>query len=325
MLVLITLLMLISIDAFSIRKAFKRSEIRMSSASDLASKVIEEGLSFTSSQTLSSTLSSTDLVTIIADVQSNDGLWNEYKSKYDEYLSSLESKLRDEDKTVAEILGESSVESIYRIVESLPKYDKAVVTTFMNEPTVEKILSSIIYEAIFEFLQKVDLIGGIVNTLPVIGPIRVTIVKEFKKQLDRLLGPQIKTFLASYNRIAINRIIDLVVSEDIAFSKVNGNIVRSVLNKSINSYLPDQTSSAQLKEDVWNFLRGVDIENIAKIINVFYDDFGSVAVSELADVGYVLDRSTPNLRQVIVNFVEKFLNSEEGERLLAYAKTNGKE
>lgn len=299
----------------------------MSSSSDLASKAIEEGLSFTSSQTLSSIIDSADLVTIIADVQSNDDLWNEYKVKYDEYLDNLESKLRQEDKSVAEILGKSTVDSIYRIIESLPKYDKGVVTTFMNEPAVEKILSSIIYEAIFEFLQKVDLIGGIVNTLPVIGPIRVTIVKEFKKQLDRLLGPQIKTFLASYNRIAINRIVDLVISEEnaIAFSKVNGNIVRGVLDKSISSYLPDEIHSTQLKQDVWNFLRSVDIQSTEKIIKVFYDDFGSIAVGELVNLGDVLDRSTPKLRQVIVNFIENFLNSKEGERILTYTKNNGKE
>jgi len=76
---------------------------------------------------------------------------------------------------------------------------------------------------------------------------------------------------------------------------------------------------------VWNFLRSVDIQSTEKIIKVFYDDFGSIAVGELVNLGDVLDRSTPKLRQVIVNFIENFLNSKEGERILTYTKNNGKE
>ena len=41
----------------------------------------------------------------------------------------------------------------------------------------------ILYEGIFEFLRKVDIIGNIINRLPIIGPIRVAIMKEFKSSL----------------------------------------------------------------------------------------------------------------------------------------------
>jgi hypothetical protein len=38
---------------------------------------------------------------------------------------------------------------------------------------------------------QVDLVGNIVNNLPVIGPIRQQIVASFKKELDRTLGRQV--------------------------------------------------------------------------------------------------------------------------------------
>jgi len=45
------------------------------------------------------------------------------------------------------------------------------------------IVGGILYEGIFEFLRKVDIIGNIINRLPIIGPIRVAIMKEFKASL----------------------------------------------------------------------------------------------------------------------------------------------
>merc|ERR1719229_217876 len=103
----------------------------------------------------------------------------------------------------------------------------------MTQPAVEQILSDILYEGIFEFIQKADLLGNVVNSLPVIGPIRQTIVAEFKKSLDRVLGPQIKKFLASYNRVAVQRVIDLVVSPQNtqAFGAANRKIVESLFER----------------------------------------------------------------------------------------------
>ena len=54
-------------------------------------------------------------------------------------------------------------------------------------------LYSINSKGIFEFIQRVDIIGATVNKLPIIGPIRQQIIQEFKKSIDQVLGGQVLT------------------------------------------------------------------------------------------------------------------------------------
>ena len=63
-------------------------------------------------------------------------------------------------------------------------------------------------------LLGADIFGGIVNSLPIIGPIRQQITFEFKKSLDRILGPQVKSFLGSYNRVAVEQMVSFILSKE---------------------------------------------------------------------------------------------------------------
>ena len=42
---------------------------------------------------------------------------------------------------------------------------------------------------VFPNLLRIDVFGNIVNSLPIIGPIRQQVTKQFKQQLDASLGP----------------------------------------------------------------------------------------------------------------------------------------
>ena len=69
--------------------------------------------------------------------------------------------------------------------------DADATRAVLRTPAVEGVIGSVLYEGIFQFIQTVDIIGNIVNGLPVIGPIRQQILNAFKKELDRTLGRQV--------------------------------------------------------------------------------------------------------------------------------------
>ena len=84
--------------------------------------------------------------------------------------------------------GEKNTNNILKAVEGVDIYEPASVRAFLQNSAFENMIGGILYEGIFEFLQKVDIIGNIVNSLPLIGPMRQAIVKEFKNTMDRTLG-----------------------------------------------------------------------------------------------------------------------------------------
>ena len=69
------------------------------------------------------------------------------------------------------------------------------VTAVLRSEAVELLLGHVLYEGIVEFIQQVDVLGNVVNSLPVIGPIRVQIMTAARDQLDLLVGKQIASFL----------------------------------------------------------------------------------------------------------------------------------
>ncbi len=50
--------------------------------------------------------------------------------------------------------------------------DGDVLKAFMRTKALEGMAGAILYTGIFEFMQKADVIGNVVNSLPIIGPVR---------------------------------------------------------------------------------------------------------------------------------------------------------
>ena len=55
---------------------------------------------------------------------------------------------------------------------SLDVIDERSVRAFLQTPAVESVVGQLLYDAIIEFFDSVDLIGQFVNNLPLLGPMR---------------------------------------------------------------------------------------------------------------------------------------------------------
>lgn len=177
-------------------------------------------------------------------------------------------------------------------------------------------MGSILYEAIYEFLRRVDIIGNVMNKLPIIGPIKVAIDREFKKSLDRTVGIQIKTFLATFNRTAVQRMMDFVLSASnrAALRKANRNAADVLLNRPVSQLLPtDAAKNDAWKKQLWSAVASTSVDELLPAIDMVYRSVGDIPLNSVLhrNLTDMFDTS-PTLRGLIVSNVKRYMDSNAG-------------
>ena len=187
----------------------------------------------------------------------------------------------------------------------------------MRTPAVEKVVGSILYEGIFEFIKGVDLLGNIINGLPIIGPIRQQIMTGVKTELDRTLGNQVKGFLGGYSRLATEQLISLVLSDENAkgFAAARRRLGEELLGRSVSSLLPSEALVADLREQAWTLATdtplpsGGDEEVIERV-------YGLVGDESLDGLGIA---TPPQVSELADAALARFLQSDQGKDFIAAA------
>lgn len=152
-----------------------------------------------------------------------------------------------------------------------------------------------------------------------IGPIRRAIVEEFKRYIDNSIGGQIKTFLASFNKIAVQRIVDFVLNDKNrqAFQRANQNVLRVLLDRPINELLPaaDSDESLQLKEALWRVLSRTEQADIARIVGSLYGRSGDTKLGKnLLRTPFEVDlQRTESGQRIVTKSIVRLLATPEGK------------
>jgi hypothetical protein len=253
----------------------------------------------------------------ISELQKNDQFWDANKNLYEKWWLQFDETSRAETRPLKEILGNEAVNNLLIAVEDADVYDPVVVRSFLQNPAFETMIGDILYEGIFEFIKRVDIIGNIVNGLPIIGPIREGIMKEFKKQLDKTLGGQVTTFLKSFSRIGVERMIEFVLSPKNrnSLQKANRAVVASLLEKPFASIVPDKAMALVMRDRLWLFLRESPTAESKSIVDLIYEQIGSTKIIDFADAAELLD-AMPTARRIMQRNIGRFLDTEDGRGLL---------
>lgn len=248
-----------------------------------------------------------DNVLAIADeILSNQGLIDDTEALVTGNWKSIEARVRGEDRSTREILGEGTTQRLLDAVEDLDGYDPGAVRAFLSSDAINNLFAKILYDGIFEFFQKIDVFGNIISNLPIIGPIRNQIITETKRSLDRSLGPLVQSFLGSYTRIAVNEAVDFVLSPSNtkAFGGANVRLISSLLERPVNTLLPDSGVTDTLRDDAFAYLRNVDMKDVESALDFVYEIAGDKAVADVVDVDRVLDAS-PTLQRTVDRLWER--------------------
>jgi hypothetical protein len=283
-----------------------------------------------SKQTLETLLTSSDAVAISNELlfDSQSTIFNENSyPQYARYWTKVEQRLRQEnDRTPADLLGQELTDRLLSSIrtggEGNGGYDPQTVRTFLESDAINSLFSQLLYDAIFEFTIKFDILGNAISNLPLLGPMRNQILTESKRNMDRTLGPLLQRFLSGYTRVAIRQAVDFVVSEEnaTAFAKANARLVEYLLKKrTLAQWLPDEATLAEYREQVWAYLVGLeegDGENstmlkedqkklVEQYVSWIYDLVGDKCVDDTGvNVDEILDAS-PTLERSLGLFWER--------------------
>ena len=283
-------------------------------------ELLKDIVEWSKGQTLESVAPRATVDIILSDVRETN--WDNQFEKYSLWFDKIEAAVRSESKSIEQVLGANSTASVLSLTEKID-IDPVSFNTFLKQPAFEEIIGTVIYEAIFTFLEKVDILGNIVNQLPIIGPIRKQINEQIKKSLDATLGKQIKAFLVDYNRVAISRIAELALSPSnrVKISKANRSLVTSLLKRPVKSYVPSPEDMKRLKLKLWETLIGAVGQSgmeISALLDRLYVTAGTDKLQDVVDLDMVLE-SSPALRELLVRNLQNLLYSPQGNNLILTA------
>lgn len=217
--------------------------------------------------------------------------------------------------TMKSLLGEEATQRLLRGVQNVDLYsDPKTVNAFLQSEAVNELFAQTLYDGIYEFFQTIDVFGNIISNLPVLGPIRNKIRDDLKSQLDRTLGPTLRSFLGGYTNVAIGRAAGFVLSEQNrrAFGSANARLLQSLLERPLEDLLPESSnpSIVKLRTEFFGYLRNLgedgssDLEEYAVIV---YDLVGNKSLDSLGlNVHRVLDAS-PTLESTANRILDEVL------------------
>eukprot|EP00929_Paragymnodinium_shiwhaense_P045949 TRINITY_DN23421_c0_g1_i1.p1 TRINITY_DN23421_c0_g1~~TRINITY_DN23421_c0_g1_i1.p1 ORF type:complete len:467 (+),score=102.77 TRINITY_DN23421_c0_g1_i1:252-1652(+) len=230
-------------------------------------------------------------------------------------LEGIERRLRQEKRTLADLLGTKAAASLEKSVgvglsEGFSEED---LRAALRTPAAEKAVGAVLKDGIFEFLQTVDLLGNAVNRLPILGPLRQQVVDGLRKEVDRVLGAQINQFLGRNTRMVAERtllpFLTARANREMLASSAE-QFVRYILQRRVEELVPADVSSDVLRQEILVGLKTLDIEAVGE---------GSEAVRRLlrkrpdpaANPAYA--RATRPLSAALDDQWQRFVDAEDSD------------
>jgi len=259
-----------------------------------------ESINWFKLQDLDSLLPKDDTLAILDEILSDEQLLDDSERLVIKNWDKLEMKLMDEKRSIAEIIGKKSTNRILKSVQNVEGYDPDAVKAFLGSEAVNKLLAQILYDGIYNFFQTIDVFGNIIGSLPIIGPMRNKIRDDAKRNLDRTVGPLIKTFITSYTKVAVLEASEFVLSpaNRKVFGSANVKLVSNILERPINSLIPQSEMSVKLRDDAFKYIRSVERSELEEYVTFCYDIVGDKSLDDVLNVNRVIDAS-PTLQKTI--------------------------
>jgi len=260
-------------------------------------------------QTFSEMVDSHELKLLFKDVVSDDAYWQRQRGTYDTIFDEVDTLLRREKRPLKEILNNGVLDKLLDQVEGA-EVDPSILKAFMRTPAVESMAGAILYTGIFEFVEAADILGNIINQLPVIGPIRQEINKSLREQLDNTLGPQVTKFLGTQSRPAVEQMIAFITddSNKKAFGKSGRRLAEYILNRPVDALMPARQTALKIRDEGWPVIRQLvtTVEGQEQLIDGFFEKNGD------SEIGEYLPDLPPSAKRGLLRMWQRFLDSEEG-------------
>lgn len=267
------------------------------------------------------------LRSLLAAVRADVSFWERQHIQYERLWHRLEAQLRLDARPVREVLGAELSHDLADMVET---YDSTpLVRGMMGSQVVERLLGSVLYEALFAFIQSVDILGQMMSSLPFFGPMREQIIAQSKRQLDTVLGEQISGFLGSYTKVAVKSAVAYVDEHPADFGRAQRRLAEGILDRPFNEVLPSPADLVLVRDSLWLRLRNLRPPNEDEIIEELYAEFGDETIDTLLPLNNprVEPRHAPRIylggRDLLAGNLHAFIASEQGRRCMRQLRELG--
>jgi len=116
--------------------------------------LVQNMQSWIKSKRIATIIKKDELFSIIMDIKENPTFSELSKEKTINIVNEFITKAKKEKRTVKEIIGKNVTSQILLSIENTNIYDPETVKAFLQAPAIEKMIGGILYEAIFEFIQR---------------------------------------------------------------------------------------------------------------------------------------------------------------------------
>jgi len=207
-------------------------------------------------------------------VRADEEAWKAVEASASTTLQKVERRLREDNRTLRDLLGESATESLERSIATglSDGFTREDIQAALRTPAVERAIGAILKDGIFEFIQTVDILGNAVNRLPILGPLRQQVVEGLRREVERVLGQQINAFLGRYTRQAAEQTLLPFLTADsnkAVLAQSARQVARYAFSRKLSEIVPPPSSAAKLREEV---IAGLGVLDPSKV-----DEAGSAA------------------------------------------------
>jgi hypothetical protein len=216
---------------------------------------------------------------LVRDLRQDEAFWTRLRPRFEDAWKRGEERLRAEKRALKDVLSPDAQRRLLEAAEAFEP-DPEAVRTFLRSPAIEATLGQVLYTGIYEFIKKVDMLGALINRMPVIGPIRKKVMAMFEEEVATRLEGQIKQFLGGFSGKAVERMIQSVLSDENreGFKKAQRKLAEHLLQRPAASLLPDPATTARWREAVWSGLRETTLKDEAAGLDLIYQDHGDATV-----------------------------------------------
>lgn len=281
-------------------------------ATETSKIIVERWVDWVRSKEVSDLVSKVDLTSLGREIADDPRHREHARVVYEILWDWGYEELNREERAIGDLIGDELSEELVRFArETDPDEDLARIV--FRSPAAEAMFGNVLYEGINEFLSRVDIIGAILDKIPLIGGIKGKVQSNIPDGIGGLVEGRIKQFLGNFSGSACEKALDFVLSpehiDDVR--GVQAEVVRHVINRSVSDFVPDEEQSERWRDAVWAgaVQQLQDVEETVNRLDRFYDEVESVELEECLP-----EEPPESLVDLLADHVEQFLGVDEAEK-----------
>eukprot|EP00908_Phaeocystis_cordata_P010241 Transcript_21082.p1 GENE.Transcript_21082~~Transcript_21082.p1 ORF type:complete len:421 (+),score=145.76 Transcript_21082:46-1263(+) len=271
-------------------------------------------------QAISSVLSRSQATGLLEELRGDRRFWAQQRKQFARVWTSLVDGLKQEPRPLSAVLGDSTSSRLLDAFEEMDE-EPALVDAILRSEVVEKMLGHVLYEGILEFVQRADLLGNLVNGLPILGPLRKQVVTEVRKRFEEVIGDQLVSFLGQYSATAAGHAASFALNEDnrvllkAARRKVGAKLLKTPISQLVSL---NELEMVILRDSIWSAVQEFRLPNEDQLLDALYAEFGHEPFEILLPKQNQADRGGAPFfdagRDVLRGTLSSFLASDDWAR-----------